>query len=703
MKRILKLMAMCLMTLSFSACNDENKPLVEEEHYIDIVSENAFTVGYEGEILSVEIDANCQWSISKTDADGNGISWIKTDVASDKGPKAFRIKVLKNNTAESRTGTVNIYSEQVTAYIDITQEANPSPGAEPEPEIFKGYDMPVYQMLESPIGIDVTGGTVQEIECNFSNASVEGNVITFADGLVIEKTGETAADIKMACPSHTKPASYAGFQLGISAQFGTGDSWIYKIPMNSALYGDLRFTYGSRKEGTMTEDKYKWSSDNGQTWNDVTKVEAVKSDAVFKSVWFTIPQAQAVPREGSLWFKVTPAPSGERVFIQNGIAIEKASAELSSLPAQDNTTIVLSEGFDAIAGVNASYLTVPGFMKGAVTGHTNKGTDTVPYAPENSAISVSHCFARPGFLQVGYSDEAQTARCGWNGVLTLNLTDRLAEMGVTGTTDLIVKFKAATMTNAFGVKADADIVVKAGETELAHVENLEADSFSSYELKVTGVNAAEAVLVITSRTNASKKDSGTAASTYESADYRFFIDDLVVEIASASEVPSSKTLTFDFTSNPGDWPTNKKRTASIEKHYYTLDGEQYEFIFASPKDAIENGSQSESIYNEEKCFLEITNKRYIGLPALEGLRLTKVECTHGSVDHTNRQVSIVSDADKTSTEEQAIVSGGEVQLFTTQGEVYTYSLTGTTANTVYYILCSKTGVGISSITLTYEP
>jgi hypothetical protein len=162
-------------------------------------------------------------------------------------------------------------------------------------------------------------------------------------------------------------------------------------------------------------------------------------------------------------------------------------------------------------------------------------------------------------------------------------------------------------------------------------------------------------------------------------------------------------LTFDFTSNPGDWPTNKKRTASIEKHYYTLDGEQYEFIFASPKDAIEKGSQSESIYNEEKCFLEMTNKRYIGLPALEGLRLTKVECTHGSVDHPNRHVSIVSDANKTSTESQATVSGGEVQLFTTQGEIYTYELSGTAANTVYYILCSKTGVGISSITLTYEP
>ena len=107
--------------------------------------------------------------------------------------------------------------------------------------------------------------------------------------------------------------------------------------------------------------------------------------------------------------------------------------------------------------------------------------------------------------------------------------------------------------------------------------------------------------------------------------------------------------------------------------------------------------------NEEKCFLEMTNKRYIGLPALEGLRLTKVECTHGSVDHPNRHVSIVSDANKTSTESQATVSGGEVQLFTTQGEIYTYELSGTAANTVYYILCSKTGVGISSITLTYEP
>ena len=168
MKKYIYFIMIALAGLSVSACNNTEKPLDEAEHYIDVVSESMFSVGFEGEIVNVEIDANCKWNISKTDSSGEGISWIKTDVATGSGPKAFRIKVLKNKTEFERRGTVNIYSDQVTAYIDIIQAANPDPDAEPVP--FTGYNIPAYEMFESNLGLDVPGGALTEMECDFARS-----------------------------------------------------------------------------------------------------------------------------------------------------------------------------------------------------------------------------------------------------------------------------------------------------------------------------------------------------------------------------------------------------------------------------------------------------------------------------------------------------------------------------------------------------
>ena len=150
-----------LLGLSFSSCSNEMEQTDDFEHYIDVISESVFDVDYKENIVYVEIDANCPWTISKTDVDGNAISWLKTNVASGKGPMAFKIKASKNKTDKPRSGIVNIYSDQITAYIDVNQAANPDPNAEPEQ--FKGYTMPVYEMFESSLGLDVTSGAAVEM------------------------------------------------------------------------------------------------------------------------------------------------------------------------------------------------------------------------------------------------------------------------------------------------------------------------------------------------------------------------------------------------------------------------------------------------------------------------------------------------------------------------------------------------------------
>ena len=49
------------------------------------------------------------------------------------------------------------------------------------------------------------------------------------------------------------------------------------------------------------------------------------------------------------------------------------------------------------------------------------------------------------------------------------------------------------------------------------------------------------------------------------------------------------------------------------------------------------------------------------------------------------------------------VTGGESAGWTNNGTTYTFNLSGTEGNTVYYFLCAQTSVGVSDFTLTYVP
>ena len=697
MKRYLYLTILAFVGLLTGAC-DTNKTLLEDVmHEINVEGQTFYEVGYEEQIISVRVNANCKWTINKTDLQGNGISWIKTDVASGNGSKEFRIKVLQNNTTEERAGLVNIYSDQVTAFVDIKQEANPDPnaGKQPEPEVFVGYLMPVYQMLESSKGLDVPSGTVVEQECSFTNATVDGNVITFDKGLVIEKTGSSPAGIMMTCPTYENPTSYAGFQLGVSANFASGDSWIFKIPMSYEVYGDLRFTYGSRGEDNADASAYKWSSDKGQTWNDVTKMESVASNAAFKSVWFTIPQDKMVPIRGELWIKATPAAA--KAYLLNGITLDYAAARATSLSPEDNKTVVISEGFDDTIEANASFLAVPGFMKSATTGYTADGVDTNPYTSTDTFLGFSHCFARPGFLQVGYSDESQPSRCGWNGSVTLNVGARLTEMGITEKTAVQISLSAAGMTNAYGKKSDAKVVVKSGDNVVASIEELSVDSFELYKLFIQEVDN-NTVLEITSLP-CEKASAGTASSAYESADYRFFIDDLFVEVVDADQ-NADLVLEFDFTNADAmsGWPQEQGADTDPSRRItcpYTLGGVIYNFINAQPIGAT---GLAWSFYKPDENALVIYKSRYLGFPVVSGRKLTKVEfkIKEGTTAKYLIATEVVSD-----TETPGIVAGGEEQTDEFKTE-FTFELSDTTLGTQYWLRCKSKAPRVTSMTLTYS-
>ena len=519
-----------LTFLALFSCTSPEEP----QQPADSISANPTSLAnipYEGASLSVNVEANCSYRLILTDDEGNTASWMTADKTSASGAGTIRITVAANPLSAPRRGSVNLIGNNVSAFLDVSQQASPvTPDPEPEPDpepAYKGYyTIPVYEQLLSPRGLDVPSGTVVFTEPDFSNLTIEGNRITFDGGLVIEKTGADGK-FQMALPVHVNPKYMAGFQLAVSSgTFTDGDAWIYKIPMKEDLWGELRFSYDSRNENITSFASYSWSSDEGASWHPVTKMEAMKSEAACKSIWFTIPEAWKVSAGKALWIKVVPNSASPR--IQSGIMLNRAEAPLSELPAQDKTKVVLSEGFDATVGANASWLEAPGFLKSHTSGRTNSsGTDNNPYVPANPAIRTLHSYARPGFLQVGYYDEALLGYCGWNGTLSLHVGDRLKEMGVEKA-NLSVTFRAAGMTSVYQRPTDAKVILTRDETVIGRVDPLTPDQFTSFSFDVKDADQ-RTVLVLTSEKSA-KPDQGKGDNPYVMADYRFFVDDILVTL-----------------------------------------------------------------------------------------------------------------------------------------------------------------------------
>ena len=140
-------------------------------------------------------------------------------------------------------------------------------------------------------------------------------------------------------------------------------------------------------------------------------------------------------------------------------------------------------------------------------------------------------------------------------------------------------------------------------------------------------------------------------------------------------------LTFSLTSNPGSWPTTNSTT--LTEYTYTLDGTSYTFAL-----------------NNVKCnsgYLMLTPTAVLGLPAISDKSLTKVVVSNSSGCSTSTKVGISS-----SSSDASYITGGDIQTYSTTSSTYTYNLSGTSANTMYYLYVTNKNCQITSITLTYS-
>lgn len=184
--------------------------------------------------------------------------------------------------------------------------------------------------------------------------------------------------------------------------------------------------------------------------------------------------------------------------------------------------------------------------------------------------------------------------------------------------------------------------------------------------------------------------SRTAEDMYEAGKLYKVVKEIPAEKWVSKAAYTGGDLVFDFkTVQPKGWPTTST-TASEGTYKYAINGVDYSFIHGT------------GIYcagtTPTSAYLMIAKSSSLGLPAIMGYRLVKVVGTLNDTGSpsTKAQISITNGTD--------VVSGGTAQTWNTKGADYTYTLTETEENTIYYLSVSSTAnCQMIKLVLSYEP
>ena len=500
-----------------ASCSDD--PEVDSVGRVGIQQES-LTADGAGEDLTLNVTSNAYWRINFTDPEtGESVRWVTASETSGMGNTAVTLKVARNRSTSARSTYVNVITESESSAVSVllSQSAGTIGGGD-------GYDFPISQTfaIDAALALD--------------NAFIEGAVCYFDDGMILRRTGSPTV-MEFSTKTHTNPTTNWYFQRGVViGEWETGDALQLEIPVKEELSGDLRYSYGSRRDGTNNATHawvFEWSAD-GESWTkfDGTCVGGA-SDAVWKTIDFTIPADKKIPAGGKLWIrhrctdgsKASTSASNQTVAYQSAFCITKAQAEPTTVPPMDNDKVVFSTGFDDVIDAKAAYIDIPlDFMSS-----WNDGAYALP-REQSGIVNVVSCWSRPGFLQVGRGDEALITRYT-QGAYTIKLASRFEAMRISKC-DLKLTFLASAMIDAYGKPTDPGVVVKADAESGATVEGGTLEGVADNEFKPFTVyvrNAKpETEITITSADMASSTD-----------DVRFFLDDIVLEVEGEPQRPSA--------------------------------------------------------------------------------------------------------------------------------------------------------------------
>ena len=500
-----------------ASCSDD--PEVDSVGRVGIQQES-LTADGAGEDLTLNVTSNAYWRINFTDPEtGESVRWVTASETSGMGNTAVTLKVARNRSTSARSTYVNVITESESSAVSVllSQSAGTIGGGD-------GYDFPISQTfaIDAALALD--------------NAFIEGAVCYFDDGMILRRTGSPTV-MEFSTKTHTNPTTNWYFQRGVViGEWETGDALQLEIPVKEELSGDLRYSYGSRRDGTQSAGHawvFEWCAD-GESWTkfDGTCVGGA-SDGVWKTIDFTIPADKKIPAGGKLWIrhrctdgsKASTSASNQTVAYQSAFCITKAQAEPTTVPPMDNDKVVFSTGFDDVIDAKAAYIDIPlDFMSS-----WNDGAYALP-REQSGIVNVVSCWSRPGFLQVGRGDEALITRYT-QGAYTIKLASRFEAMRISKC-DLKLTFLASAMIDAYGKPTDPGVVVKADAESGATVEGGTLEGVADNEFKPFTVyvrNAKpETEITITSADMASSTD-----------DVRFFLDDIVLEVEGEPQRPSA--------------------------------------------------------------------------------------------------------------------------------------------------------------------
>ena len=167
--------------------------------------------------------------------------------------------------------------------------------------------------------------------------------------------------------------------------------------------------------------------------------------------------------------------------------------------------------------------------------------------------------------------------------------------------------------------------------------------------------------------------------------------------------PSSGSIDEDNLTNGTTYP-------------YVVDGKEYRFFAQDISGDAKFAWRTNNPSGYADCIGMQTSKVYFGLPAIEGMKLTKVvigQCRRGGTDKSPEMITTVGITNNiaTGSEQKSYVAGGELQNWpgwagTKDKKVvdHEFTLSGTQANTIYYINSDNDDIGayFARLVLTYE-
>ena len=205
-----------------------------------------------------------------------------------------------------------------------------------------------------------------------------------------------------------------------------------------------------------------------------------------------------------------------------------------------------------------------------------------------------------------------------------------------------------------------------------------SSSNASYTLNSASGSAGHKTLKVSFPANASASEVSSTITITSGTDSK------TITIKQEANIPK-KVLSFDFTSNTNisDWPASSAGATTASNKTYSLGGESYTFALGA------------NVYFNSSYLMLKTNA-YLGLPAIDGWKLSKIEISNSSNCSTSTQVSVNKEKEGTN-----IISGGAAQKFSTKSSTYTYELSETEANTSYYLKIASANCQITNIKLSY--